>query len=83
MAIWFAQATDLAALILDVALGRLVGAGDVLKIVLFPDPFGPMSPRISPRSTENDTLFTAVKPPNRFVSVSTLRMVSAMSRCPR
>src|SRR4051794_23965865 len=42
-----------------------------LKIVLFPDPFGPIRPRISPRSTLNDTLFTAVKPPNRFISPST------------
>src|SRR3954466_15160469 len=42
-----------------------------LKIVLLPEPFGPIRPRISPRSTLNDTLLTAVKPPNRFVIPST------------
>src|SRR5437763_3888304 len=39
-----------------------------LKIVLLPEPLGPIRPRISPCSTLNDTLFTAVKPPNRFTS---------------
>src|SRR3954462_4973807 len=39
-----------------------------LKIVLLPDPFGPIRPRISPRSTLNDTLLTAVNPPNRLTS---------------
>src|SRR6202008_96047 len=38
----------------------------MLKIVLLPEPFGPIRPRISPCSTLNDTLLTAVKPPNRF-----------------
>src|SRR5215475_7870744 len=38
----------------------------MLKIVLLPDPFGPIRPRISPFSTLNDTLLTAVKPPKRF-----------------
>src|SRR3954462_6693053 len=42
-----------------------------LKIVLLPEPFGPIRPRISPRSTLNDTLLTAVKPPKRFISPST------------
>ncbi|MHC2703399.1 hypothetical protein ACVMHZ_006562 [Bradyrhizobium liaoningense] len=40
----------------------------MLKIVLLPEPLGPIRPRISPSSTLNDTLFTAVKPPNRFTS---------------
>src|SRR6059058_438385 len=40
----------------------------ILKIVLLPEPLGPIRPRISPWSTLNDTLLTAVKPPNRFTS---------------
>ena len=43
----------------------------MLKIVLLPEPFGPIRPRISPCSTSNETRFTAVKPPKRFVSEST------------
>src|SRR5262245_47553328 len=43
----------------------------MLKIVLLPDPFGPIRPRISPFSTENDTSLTAVKPPNRLVKPRT------------
>ena len=43
----------------------------MLKIVLLPEPLGPIRPRISPGSTRNDTLLTAMKPPNRFVSPST------------
>ena len=38
-----------------------------LKVVLLPEPFGPMSPRISLGFTSNDTRFTAVKPPNSLV----------------
>src|SRR5437016_6880403 len=41
-----------------------------LKIVLLPEPLGPISPRISPGSTANDTLLTAVKPPKRLLSPS-------------
>jgi hypothetical protein len=40
----------------------------MLKIVLLPDPLGPMSPRISIGSTANETLLTAVKPPKRLTS---------------
>ena len=40
----------------------------MLKIVLLPEPFGPIRPRISPCSTLNDTLLTAVKPPKRFTN---------------
>ena len=39
-----------------------------LKHVVLPDPFGPMSPRISPSFTSKDTALSAVNPPNRFVS---------------
>src|SRR5688572_4016023 len=45
-----------------------------LKHVVFPDPFGPMSPRISPWRTSNDTALSAVNPPNRFVNPATLSM---------
>src|SRR5947209_5428933 len=44
----------------------------MLKIVLLPEPFGPIRPRISPGSTANDTLLTAVKPPNRFTNPCTV-----------
>src|SRR5881394_886804 len=44
----------------------------MLKIVLLPEPFGPIRPRISPCSTRNDTLLTAVKPPKRFTNPSTV-----------
>src|SRR5471032_2351179 len=44
----------------------------MLKIVLLPEPFGPIRPRISPCSTRNDTLFTAVKPPKRFTNPFTV-----------
>src|SRR5262245_31642168 len=52
----------------------------MLKIVLLPEPLGPMSPRISPGSTANETLATAVKPPKRLVNPST---VSKSRRAPR
>src|SRR5882762_10165361 len=42
-----------------------------LKTVLLPEPLGPIRPRISPSATSNETLLTAVKPPNLFVSCST------------
>jgi hypothetical protein len=38
-----------------------------LKIVLLPDPFGPMRPRISPSTTSKLTRLTATNPPNRLV----------------
>ena len=44
----------------------------MLKIVLLPEPFGPIRPRISPCSTRNDTLLTAVKPPKRFTNPLTV-----------
>src|SRR4051812_39333151 len=50
-----------------------------LKIVLLPEPFGPIRPRISPRSTLNETLLTAVKPPNRFISPSTTSTAAPFS----
>ena len=50
---------------IDPAVGTSV-PDSMLKIVLLPEPFGPIRPRISPCSTRNDTLLTAVKPPKRF-----------------
>src|SRR5712692_5159155 len=55
---------------IEPALGTSAPAS-MLKMVLFPEPFGPISPRISPGSTANDTWLTAVKPPKRLVSPST------------
>src|SRR3978361_2255280 len=44
-----------------------------LSSVVFPDPFGPKMPMISPFSMPNDTSDTATRPPKRFVRFSTLR----------
>src|SRR5690606_4505141 len=38
-----------------------------LKVVLLPEPFGPISPRISPRASSKERFLTAVNPPKRFV----------------
>src|SRR5260221_6512585 len=42
-----------------------------LKVVLLPEPFGPIRPSSSPSATSNETPPTAVKPPNRLVSFET------------
>src|SRR5438477_12101625 len=42
-----------------------------LKVVLLPEPFGPMRPRISPSATSKDTPLTARKPSNDLVSPRT------------
>ncbi len=52
---------------IDPAVGAKVPES-MLKIVLLPDPLGPIRPRISPSSTLNETLLTAVKPPKRLTS---------------
>ena len=44
-----------------------------LKVVLLPEPLGPMRPRISPSSTWKETLETAVKPLNVLVRPETVR----------
>ena len=44
-----------------------------LKVVLLPEPLGPIRPRISPSSTSNDTFETAVKPSNILVRPETVR----------
>ena len=56
---------------LELDRARASGASvpdSMLKIVLLPEPFGPIRPRISPCSTLNDTLLTAVKPPKRLTN---------------
>src|ERR1700694_5867424 len=52
-----------------------------LKTVVFPAPFGPMSPRISPSFTSKERSPTARRPPQCRVSRSTSR--SAMRHPPR
>src|SRR5262245_11373266 len=52
---------------MEPALGGSV-PDSTLKIVLLPEPFGPIRPRISPRSTLNDTSLTAVNPPKRLTN---------------
>src|SRR6516225_1720464 len=52
---------------IDPAVGANV-PDSMLKIVLLPDPFGPIRPRISPLPTAKETSLTAVKPPNRLMS---------------
>src|SRR5450432_1718844 len=56
---------------IDPAVGTSV-PDSMLKIVLLPEPLGPIRPRISPCSTRNDTLLTAVKPPKRFTNPLTV-----------
>ena len=52
--------------VIDPAVGAYRPA-ITLKVVLLPDPLGPIRPRISPLAKPNDTASTAVKPPNFFV----------------
>ena len=40
-----------------------------LKMVVFPEPFGPMSPKISPFSTLKLTSLTAIRPPKALADV--------------
>src|SRR5258705_234538 len=48
-----------------------------LNAVVSPDPFGPISPRISPSRTSNDTALSAVNPPKRFVRPVTVSIAAA------
>src|SRR5882724_954104 len=45
-----------------------------LKVVLLPDPFGPIRPRISPSLTSKDTSLTARRAPNLLVRPDTVSM---------
>src|SRR5262245_48846515 len=47
-----------------------------LKHVVFPEPLGPIRPRISPCATSNETSWSAVKPPKRLVRRLTVSMGS-------
>ena len=53
-----------------------------LKVVLLPEPFGPIRPRISPSATSKETRLTAVKPPKLLVRPSTDSIASPGSRAP-
>src|SRR5438067_187761 len=43
-----------------------------LKVVLLPEPFGPIRPRISPSFTSKETSFTARRAPNLLVRPETV-----------
>src|SRR5438046_4810228 len=45
-----------------------------LKAVVLPEPFRPMSPRISPSRTSNDTSLRAMNPPNCLISPDTVNI---------
>src|SRR5207237_8453702 len=45
-----------------------------LKVVLLPEQFGPIRPRISPSAASKETFLTARKPSKSFVSASTTRI---------
>src|ERR1700687_3162603 len=48
-----------------------------LKSVVLPAPLGPIRPQIAPRATSNETLSSAVTPPNRIVSPRTASRAEA------
>src|SRR5215470_11556067 len=54
-----------------------------LNVVLLPEPFGPISPRISPCCSSKETWLTAVKPPKTFVSPWTDSIVEFRSSLAR
>ena len=56
-------------------VGRL-SPQSILMAVVLPAPLAPRNPKISPFSTENEILSTAVKFPNRFVSDSACMAIS-------
>ncbi len=64
---------------IDPSLGASVPAIR-LKVVLLPDPLGPIRPRISPWPSVNETFWTAVNPPKRRVSPRTANSVLSVHR---
>src|SRR3954447_19388710 len=54
----------------------------MLKKVVLPAPFGPMSDTIDPRGISKSTLLTAVRPPNFFVTPRERTRVMAGSMLP-
>jgi len=53
----------------------------IRKVVVFPAPFGPRRPNTSPRSTEKEVWFTAVKAPKVRTRSLTSMTVSGGSEC--
>ena len=49
-------------------------------MVLLPEPFGPINPRISPSFTSKETLLTAVKPPKTLVNALTANISAIENR---
>src|SRR5262249_15697749 len=64
---------------IEPAVGRSVPAIR-LKVVLLPDPFGPMRPTISPSLTSKDTRLTARNPPKRLESSLAMSMFNSHHR---
>src|SRR5512139_1749265 len=54
----------------------------MLKVVVFPEPLGPMSPKISPCATSKETPFTAARPPKYFTRRSTWKYAMPSSSDP-
>src|SRR5512141_724079 len=54
----------------------------MLKVVVFPEPLGPMSPKISPCDTSKETPFTAARPPKYFTSLSIWKYATTGSSGP-
>src|SRR5665647_2495532 len=51
----------------------------MLNVVVFPEPLGPIRPKISPFSTSKVTSLTAVRPPNFLTSFSTRKYATSDS----
>src|SRR5690242_14534 len=54
----------------------------MLKNVVLPAPFGPISDTTLPRGTVNETLLTATRPPNTFRTSCASRIDSALMPAP-
>src|SRR5512139_2239584 len=54
----------------------------MLKVVVFPEPLGPMSPKISPWDTSKVTPLTAARPPKYLTSLSTWKYAMPCSSGP-
>src|SRR5512143_470350 len=54
----------------------------MLKVVVFPDPLGPMSPKISPCATSKETPSTAASPPKYLTSLTIWKYATNVSSGP-
>src|SRR4030042_7210429 len=54
----------------------------MLKVVVFPEPLGPMSPKISPFPTPKDTPLTAARPPKYLTNWSPWKYATPRSSAP-